>query len=976
MQRTIHFKALVLAMASVGLVSLPHLATANPSGGQVVAGNATIHQETASKIGITQTTDKAIIDWQKFSIGANEHVQFYQPSASSVTLNRVVGQDPSQILGRLTANGQVFLVNPNGIYFGKNAQIDVAGLVASTHNIRNEDFMAGRYVFDIPGKPGASVINEGQIRVSDTGVAAFIAPSVANRGIIAAKLGKIALASANGFTLDFHGDDLVAFLVSDEVAKTAFDLDGTPLLSFVENSGKIEAQGGYVLLSAKAAENAIHSVINQSGVIEATSVGQQNGEIVLAGGQYGVVSNTGNLDASGKGAGETGGTVQVTGEKIDLISGTNIDVSGDHGGGKAIIGGDYLGGHAPDEKIAELGIEREPVDVQTSAYVTLEKDAKIIADAIKSGKGGKVVLWSDIHTIANGVISASGGSISGDGGFVETSGKESVDIRNIKVNASSIAGKSGTWLIDPASLTVDAATASSIVSSLNSGTNSTIAATDSVFIASDIIKSAGGNATFTVNSAWIYLQEGNDIKSTSGKLNVNFETTDRVWIGRGFDGGESNIISNGGNIYLHGPNFVGMNGLIDADSGFITVKAENKNSTGIDRGIWVFGSTVLRASKVSLLTEDTLRADAGTKFITTVVNAQTEAQVDQLTRKMEVANAPSSEAHEELGSIPNNPDEASTNLPIDINPIELSASIASLNDLLQNKLFTSIDSVSKSALAKIITDQSTVLNYYNRIEQLKQSIKGLKTGNPKAILARKEIADLTKKINLMKPNLKIDLANLKKLPIGEYLSALALGIEAVDLLAKTAAGQATIQDTEAPAQSAFIALTQLSAFKGTAFSTFGTALATVKSGVAAGEIAARIAGAMSYDDAHKMIIDSLSSNIQSSTNAGLDLLKMGRDGSITDEQARELAQKLANISNSSVGQITDIVENKMKFGSVFTAIVSGRLGKLTDGTEELLKIQQDISKLDYNYYYGMFKIGQNAAEADKAVKLANQILDL
>lgn len=647
MNKNVKFKAMVMALASAGLSSIPAYSFANPTGGQVVAGNATIHQETASKVGITQTTDKAIIDWQKYNIGVNEHVQYYQPSASSVTLNRVVGQDPSQIMGRLTANGQVFLVNPNGIYFGKNAQIDVAGLVASTHNIRNEDFMAGKYLFNIPGKPGASVINEGQIRIADTGIAAFVAPSVANRGVIAAKLGKIALASANGFTLDFHGDELLTFLVSDEVAKTAFDLEGNQLTSFVENSGKIQANGGYVLLTAKAAESAIHNVINQSGAIEATSVGKKNGEIILSGGEFGVVSNSGKLDASGKGAGETGGKVQVTGEKIGLLAGTNIDVSGDQGGGKAIIGGDYLGGHASDATIAELGIQRESKGVQTAAYTSMDKDAVIIADALTSGKGGKVVLWSDIHTIAHGVISSKGGYLSGDGGFVETSGKKSVDIRNISVDASSKTGKSGTWLIDPATLTIDAATASSIASALNSGTDSTISATDSVSIESDIIKSAGGNANFTVNSAWIYLLEGSNIKSTSNKLNVNFETTDRIWIGRGYVGGESEIISNGGNVTLHGPNFVGVNGTIDADTGIITVKAEKKDSAGVDRGIWIFGSTVLRASKINLLTEDTLRADAEVRFLTTVVNAQTQAQVDQLTAKMEKANAP------KLGTDPN-----------------------------------------------------------------------------------------------------------------------------------------------------------------------------------------------------------------------------------------------------------------------------------------------------------------------------------
>lgn len=326
MKKTIRFaaahtptvRALVVALAGIGLISLPVTeAMANPQGGQVVAGSATIRQETPTKVGITQTTDKAIIDWRSFSIGANGQVQFYQPSASAVALNRVVGQDPSQILGRLTANGQVFLVNPNGIYFGKNAQVDVAGLVASTHNIRNEDFLVGKYHFSTPGNPGAAVINEGTIRIADTGVAAFVAPSVANRGVIAAKLGKITMAAANGFTLDFTGDKLITFLVNDEVAQTALDIDGKQLTSFVENSGRIEAQGGYVLLTAKAAENAVHSAINQSGVIEATTVGTHKGEIYLLGGKHGKVEVSGTLDASAPDGGD-GGFIETSGQQFSI----------------------------------------------------------------------------------------------------------------------------------------------------------------------------------------------------------------------------------------------------------------------------------------------------------------------------------------------------------------------------------------------------------------------------------------------------------------------------------------------------------------------------------------------------------------------------------------------------------------------------------------------------------------------------------
>lgn len=638
MEKTIIVKSIVRVLASAALASLPVSSYANPTGGQVMAGTVTIQQESPAKLGITQTSNKAIVNWRIFSIAASEHTQFYQPASSSVILNRVVGADPSAILGRLTANGQVFLVNPNGIFFGKNAVVDVAALVASTHNIRNEDFLAGRYSFNIPGKPGAAVINEGTIRIADTGIAAFVAPSVANRGVIVAKLGKVALAAANGFTLDFYGDQLLTFLVSDEVAKTAFDLEGKQLTSFVESAGRIEAQGGYVLLTAKAAENAIHSVINQSGTIEATSVAQQNGEIVLAGGQHGLVANSGILDASGRRAGETGGKIQITGEQIGLLSGTRVDVSGDQGGGKAIIGGDYLGGKADDATLAQLGITREDKPVQTAAFTTMAQDAVINADAITQGNGGKVVLWSDDTTGVHGSISARGGTQGGDGGFIETSGKQYLDIAGARVNASAFSGKAGTWLLDPVNLTIDAVAASSIEGSLNSGTNFTAIADNKIDITSNITKSSGGDATFSVYGVWIYQHEGTNVTSGSGKLNIDYEATDRVWIGRGFIGGESNFATNGGNITFHGPNFVGVNGTIDAGAGNILIKAElgGQNVIGNpDKGIWIFGNTTLSGNSVTKIST-LLRVDPGTSERLRVAESQTIGRLQQVAHSLDI----------------------------------------------------------------------------------------------------------------------------------------------------------------------------------------------------------------------------------------------------------------------------------------------------------------------------------------------------
>jgi filamentous hemagglutinin family protein len=423
-QYTFRITTLVLALAAIGMATLHSTPVyANPQGGQVVAGSATITQQTPTKVTITQTTDKAIVNWQSYSIAPNEQVQYYQPSAASVTLNRVVGADPSQILGRLTANGQVFLVNPNGIYFGKNAQIDVAGLVASTHNIRNEDFLAGRYNFTIPGKPGAAVINEGAIHIADTGIAAFVAPSVANRGVIVARLGRVMLASANGFTLDFSGDQLVTFLVNDQVAQTAFDLQGNPLTSFVENAGRIEAQGGYVLLSAKAAENAIHSVINQTGSIEATTVGTHNGTIILNAGS-GSLNVAGTLDASapmlpspsGRGAGGegNGGFIETSGAHVTIDPNAIISTAAPSGKtGTWLIdptdftiaanGGDITGA-ALAARLATSNIE-----IQTLATGTTGLGDIFVNDAVTWNTLNELVLTAHQNVNVNSAINALGG---------------------------------------------------------------------------------------------------------------------------------------------------------------------------------------------------------------------------------------------------------------------------------------------------------------------------------------------------------------------------------------------------------------------------------------------------------------------------------------------------------------------------------------------------------------------------------------
>ena len=308
---------------------------------------------------VNQSTSSAVINWNTFNIRANESVRFNQPSASSVALNRVTGGlGPSEIMGSLTANGRVFIINRDGILFGPGSVVNTAGFLATTNDIKNADFMAGRYNFNIPGRPDASIVNQGRITATSGGFAALVAPGVRNSGTITATLGTVALASGNSFTLDMYGDKLITLAVGDSIANKVIDVaTGRPLKSLVSNtkSGTLSANGGRVELTAAAARAVVDSVINTKGVIRADSIGRHNGMIVLnaatggskpAGAPAQTIKLAGTISAAGRHRGTTGGTIVVSGEHIKVAN-AKIDASGRRGGGKILIGGDWGGGH-PD----------------------------------------------------------------------------------------------------------------------------------------------------------------------------------------------------------------------------------------------------------------------------------------------------------------------------------------------------------------------------------------------------------------------------------------------------------------------------------------------------------------------------------------------------------------------------------------------------------------------------------------------------
>lgn len=408
-------------------------ATEMPSGGTVVHGDTTIANISPDHLQIQQSSQHAIIHWDSFSIHKNGWVDFQQPNANAAALNRVTGDFTSSIAGRITADGQVLLINPNGIIFTQTAQVNASGFMASTLDITDKDFLTGNFQFNaVDDKPAANVENYGNINVHDDGLVALLGANVINRGVITARYGQIALGAGKAIKLDFYGDKLLSVAVPYEQAEQLKDIYGNPLTALIDNSGTIQANGGIVHLSAKTSATAFRSAINNSGDVRAQTVSQQNGKIILGGGDTGKVIISGNLDVSGRDTNEVGGTIEITGDKIGLFDGTSIDASGTDGGGTIHIGGELQG----------------KGETQTASVTYVDKDVNIRADAIETGDGGEVIVWADHTTRFYGELSAKGGTQTGNGGFVEVSGKQYLDFFG-HVDTSATKGNIGTLLLDP-----------------------------------------------------------------------------------------------------------------------------------------------------------------------------------------------------------------------------------------------------------------------------------------------------------------------------------------------------------------------------------------------------------------------------------------------------------------------------------------------------------------------------------------------
>ena len=391
-------------------------AWANPTGAQVVTGQVNISNN-GNVLTVTNSPG-SIINWQSFSINPGELTQFLQQSSSSAVLNRIVGQDPSQIFGALQSNGKVYLINPNGILFGAGSQVNVGGLVASSLNISNADFTAGKNNFAslTPTSSAGAVTNQGSIITPSGGQIYLIAPQVQNTGILTSPQGEVLLAAGHSVQLVDGGDPNIQVVVSAPTDQAL-------------NLGQVLADGGKIGIYG--------ALVNQNGIVSADSaVVGQNGEIVFKSSQTTLLG--GNSVTSAAGAG-TGGNIYVLGPQVGLTDYATVNASGQTGGGTVLVGGDFHGANPT---------------IMNANTVTLGANTSINADAIQNGNGGRIAVWSLDSTSVAGNISAKGGALSGNGGYVETSGAQLAIANGTNVTTVAPHGKLGSWLLDPDDFTI------------------------------------------------------------------------------------------------------------------------------------------------------------------------------------------------------------------------------------------------------------------------------------------------------------------------------------------------------------------------------------------------------------------------------------------------------------------------------------------------------------------------------------------
>lgn len=426
-------KSLLLSLLT--LISLG--AQSAPNGGQVAAGNGTI-SHTGNTTTILQNSQDLSINWDSFNVGKQETVNFAQPSQSAIAVNRIIGNQGSTILGQINANGQVWLINPNGVVFGQHAQVNVGGLVASTLDTSASAIAMRNGQTTFSGSSTASVINQGKITTSTGGYVAMIGNTVSNQGNIVTPQGATALGGGSQVTVSFAHDQLVGIAV-----------DKSTLDNLAENKQLIKADGGLVLMSAGAHDSVLRSAVNNEGIIEAQTLENHNGSITLLGGMTaGTTTVSGTLDASAPHRGQ-GGNIDTSAAHVNIATAAKITTKSSHGtAGNWIIdpqdytiaasGGDItgtqLGSLLNSNNIIILSTQgmtagvgdinvNTGVNWNSSNTLTLQAIRNVnfnLGGSVTNSMGGTLNVHADIGGSGIGTVVMNGGSInvSGAGGGV------------------------------------------------------------------------------------------------------------------------------------------------------------------------------------------------------------------------------------------------------------------------------------------------------------------------------------------------------------------------------------------------------------------------------------------------------------------------------------------------------------------------------------------------------------------------------
>ena len=546
-----------------------------PSIDHVVSGDFDL-ESTENELNINQHSETGIINWHSFSIANDHHVNFEQPSAHSVVLNRVTGNEASIINGQLTANGHLFLVNESGIYIGENGTIDVHGFFPSTLDINNTDFLNSKYHFIQNDSNTAKIVNDGTI---NSGLSAIIGNFITNNGMIYARKGDFAVLASDNVYLNFDRNSNIFFEISE-----------SKFASYIEQNGLIEATNGSVFMASQVTEAILKSV--SFSEIEDLSI-SENGFLTTISHSGETIAD--NIYLNSRGAVAIGGhlttnhlseglnQIHVFADDILIAQEASIQAQGITNGGEVLIGGGWQG----------------QGEFYQATHVKQSTNSEINASAIKEGNGGTIVLWSDITnplstTMVNGSLMANAGVNGGDGGRIETSGA-SIDFRHIKiVNYGIGRGTNGSWLIDPYDLTINPVLALAISEALNQGSDVQITTQSDASCAYSICEAVDydlGN---------IIIEAGTSIQKVHiGTSTLTLQAAGSIIIGdNGIYGEETSISSTGGplNIILNS-----AAGNLDWNDGAVYL---NNTYIGTNGGYLLIGGSTQPTSRPAISSSD------------------------------------------------------------------------------------------------------------------------------------------------------------------------------------------------------------------------------------------------------------------------------------------------------------------------------------------------------------------------------------